>query len=149
MVVVNLYRFEEVAAKPDARLEELIENIDIGGPTMIRAAAKNYQDVAVVVSPADYAAVLDELRASGTLSRETQWRLARQAFRTTADYDAAISARLDAVGRRATLPHDLHIRAPKRWTCATARIRTSRPRFTARAVRHRRRCATARQGALV
>src|ERR1700723_2839825 len=61
MVVVNLYRFADVAAKADATLEELIENIDIGGPTMIRAAAKNYQDVAVVVSPDDYPAILEEL----------------------------------------------------------------------------------------
>ncbi len=62
MVVVNLYQFEKVAAKAGASLEELIENIDIGGPTLIRAAAKNYQDVAVVTSPADYGAVLEELR---------------------------------------------------------------------------------------
>src|ERR1700684_3381689 len=71
MVVVNLYRFEDIAAKADATLEELIENIDIGGPTMIRAAAKNYQDVAVVVSPHDYAPVLDELRTNGSLAPET------------------------------------------------------------------------------
>ena len=71
MVVVNLYRFEEAAAQPGARREELIENIDIGGPTMIRAAAKNYQDVAVVVSPADYAAI-----AGGT-ARERRRALAR------------------------------------------------------------------------
>src|SRR5580658_1952129 len=94
MVVVNLYRFEDVAAKADATMEELIENIDIGGPTMIRAAAKNYEDVAVEVSPDDYAPILEELRAHGTLSHETHWRLARKAFRLTADYDAAISARL-------------------------------------------------------
>ena len=74
MVVVNLYRFEEVAAKAGAHLEELIENIDIGGPTMLRAAAKNYQDVAVVVSPGDYAALIEEMRASGgSLSPETRW----------------------------------------------------------------------------
>jgi len=65
MVVVNLYRFEEVAARPDARLEELIENIDIGGPTMIREAAKNYQDVTVVVSPSDYTAIIEEMRSTG------------------------------------------------------------------------------------
>jgi phosphoribosylaminoimidazolecarboxamide formyltransferase/IMP cyclohydrolase len=94
MVVVNLYRFEDVAAKADARLEELIENIDIGGPTLIRAAAKNYQDVAVVVSPADYGAVIEEMKKDG-LSLETRWRLAKKAFRTTADYDAAIGARLE------------------------------------------------------
>ena len=63
MVVVNLYQFEKIAAEPDATVSELIENIDIGGPTMIRAAAKNYQDVAVVTSPADYAPLLNELRA--------------------------------------------------------------------------------------
>ena len=114
MVVVNLYRFEDVAAKPDARLEDLIENIDIGGPTMIRAAAKNYQDVAVVVSPADYGAIIEEMRASGGgLSLETRWRLAKKAFRTTADYDAAISARLEQVGSAGPLPCDLSLRAPK------------------------------------
>jgi len=114
MVVVNLYRFEEVAAKAGAALEELIENIDIGGPTMIRAAAKNYQDVAVVVSPADYDPILAELRA-GELSRDTKWSLAKKAFRTTADYDAAISARLDQEGAPAegSLPAELRVRAAK------------------------------------
>jgi len=109
MVVVNLYRFADVAAKADATLEELIENIDIGGPTMIRAAAKNYQDVAVVVSPQDYAAILEELRDGGTLSLETHWSLAKKAFRTTAEYDAAISARLEA----GTAAGELNIRVPK------------------------------------
>jgi phosphoribosylaminoimidazolecarboxamide formyltransferase/IMP cyclohydrolase len=114
MVVVNLYRFEEAAAKSGAPLEELIENIDIGGPTMIRSAAKNYQDVAVVVSPEDYNAVLEELRANGgALSKETKWRLAKKAFRTTADYDAAIAARLDQVDHPSLLPADLSLRAPK------------------------------------
>src|SRR6202035_1441652 len=94
MVVVKLYRFEDAAAKADATREELIENIDIGGPTMIRAAAKNYQDVAVVVSPCDYGAVLQEIRKGGEVSLETKWRLALKAFRTTADYDTAICARL-------------------------------------------------------
>jgi len=109
MVVVNLYRFEDIAAKADATLEELIENIDIGGPTMIRAAAKNYQDVAVVVSPCDYAPILEELRAHGALAHETHWRLARKAFRTTAEYDAAISSRLET----GSTPAGLNIRAPK------------------------------------
>jgi phosphoribosylaminoimidazolecarboxamide formyltransferase/IMP cyclohydrolase len=115
MVVVNLYRFEEVAAKAGAALDELIENIDIGGPTMIRAAAKNYQDVAVVVSPADYASILDEMRlSSGCLSVETKWALAKKAFRTTADYDAAITARLAQVGAdAAALPAELAVRAPR------------------------------------
>jgi len=113
-VVVNLYRFEEAAAKPDARLEDLIENIDIGGPTMIRAAAKNYQDVAVVVRPCDYPAILEEMRASGgELSLATKWRLAKTAFRTTADYDAAISARLERVDHDHGLPQDFTLRVPK------------------------------------
>src|SRR5258708_2762947 len=74
MVVVNLYAFEKVAANPDANVPELIENIDIGGPTMIRSAAKNYQDVAIVVSPSDYAELASELRSSaGSLSPLTHW----------------------------------------------------------------------------
>jgi phosphoribosylaminoimidazolecarboxamide formyltransferase/IMP cyclohydrolase len=112
--VVNLYRFEDVAAKAGARLEDLIENIDIGGPTMIRAAAKNYQDVAVVVSPADYGAVIEEMRNNGGgLSLETKWSFAKKAFRTTADYDAAIAARLEKVDSASPLPRDLSLRAPK------------------------------------
>src|SRR5579872_1797849 len=95
MVVVNLYAFETVAARADALRAELIENIDIGGPTMIRSAAKNYQDVAVVTSPDDYGPILEELRANhGELKPETTWRLAQKAFQTTAAYDRAISARL-------------------------------------------------------
>ena len=114
MVVVNLYRFEAVAAKAGAPLAELIENIDIGGPTMLRAAAKNYQDVAVVTAPEDYPSILEELRATGgELSLDTKWKLARKVFRTTADYDAAISARLEQVEAAGPLPHALAIRAPK------------------------------------
>src|SRR5437016_3771775 len=114
MVVVNLYRFEDIAAKAGARLEDLIENIDIGGPTMLRAAAKNYQDVAVVVSPEDYTPIVEELRSNGgELSLETKWRLAKKVFRATADYDAAISARLDRVDEASPLPASLSVRAPK------------------------------------
>jgi phosphoribosylaminoimidazolecarboxamide formyltransferase / IMP cyclohydrolase len=114
MAVINLYRFEEAAAKADARMEDLIENIDIGGPAMIRSAAKNHQDVAVVVSPSDYQPILEELRANhGSLSPQTHWRLAKKAFRTTADYDAAISARLEQVETPGPLPLDLNLRAPK------------------------------------
>ncbi|MGD0772433.1 MAG: bifunctional phosphoribosylaminoimidazolecarboxamide formyltransferase/IMP cyclohydrolase [Candidatus Solibacter sp.] len=124
MVVVNLYRFEEVAARAGAALAEIIENIDIGGPTMLRAAAKNYQDVAVVTAPEDYPAILEEMRArGGELSLDTKWRLAKKVFRTTADYDAAISARLESeVGQALSpansanagpLPCSLAIRAPK------------------------------------
>lgn len=94
LVVVNLYQFEKIAAKEDAPVEELIENIDIGGPTMIRAAAKNYQDVAVVVSPEDYPVVLHELRSGGGIPLGMKWDLAKKAFSTTAKYDRAITARL-------------------------------------------------------
>jgi phosphoribosylaminoimidazolecarboxamide formyltransferase/IMP cyclohydrolase len=115
MVVVNLYPFERVAARPGVTFDELIENIDIGGPTMIRAAAKNFQDVAVVVSPADYADILAEMgRTGGELSHDTKWNLARKAFRATADYDAAISARLDGLGAPAgALPETLRLAVPK------------------------------------
>src|SRR3984885_2753907 len=79
LVCVNLYEFEKIAAKKDAPLEELIENIDIGGPTMIRAAAKNWQDVAVVTAASDYAAIIAELRGSGgVLSSDTHWRVAKK-----------------------------------------------------------------------
>jgi phosphoribosylaminoimidazolecarboxamide formyltransferase/IMP cyclohydrolase len=118
LVCVNLYEFEKIAAKKDAPLEELIENIDIGGPTMIRAAAKNYQDVAVVTSPADYAAIVEELKSSGgSLSAETHWLLAKKAFAATAAYDHAVSRRLEQVGSPAkaaeSIPDALDIRAPK------------------------------------
>src|SRR6202161_2491054 len=93
MVVVNLYAFEKTAAKPNVHFDELIENIDIGGPSMIRSAAKNFHDVAVVTSPADYDAIADELsRSGGALSLETKWRLAQKAFATTAAYDSGIAS---------------------------------------------------------
>src|SRR5712675_3035579 len=99
MVVVNLYAFEKTAAKPGVHFEELIENIDIGGPSMIRSAAKNFQDVAVVTSPTDYDAIADEMaRSAGSLSSETKWRLAQKAFATTAAYDSAIASTLERVG---------------------------------------------------
>ncbi|MCL4783561.1 MAG: bifunctional phosphoribosylaminoimidazolecarboxamide formyltransferase/IMP cyclohydrolase [Bryobacterales bacterium] len=98
MVVVNLYAFEKAAAKEGISHEELIENIDIGGPTMIRAAAKNFQDVAVVTSAEDYAGIAEELRGNGgALSLSTHWELAKKAFARTAAYDAAISARISAI----------------------------------------------------
>ncbi len=98
MVVVNLYAFEKTAAKSGVAFEELIENIDIGGPSMIRSAAKNFHDVAVVTSPADYPAIADELtRSDGALSLETRWRLAQKAFATTAAYDSAIASTLEGI----------------------------------------------------
>jgi phosphoribosylaminoimidazolecarboxamide formyltransferase/IMP cyclohydrolase len=97
LVVVNLYPFEATVAKPGCTLEEAIENIDIGGPSMIRSAAKNHHDVGVLTDPADYGPVLDELRANeGELSAATRARLARRAFQTTARYDGAIADWLGA-----------------------------------------------------
>jgi phosphoribosylaminoimidazolecarboxamide formyltransferase/IMP cyclohydrolase len=104
MVVVNLYAFEKTAAKPGVAFEELIENIDIGGPSMIRSAAKNFNDVAVVTSPTDYSSITDELaRSGGALSLETKWRLAQKAFATTAAYDSAIASTLEKI------PADFHL----------------------------------------
>ena len=98
MVVVNLYAFEKTAALPDVAFRHLIENIDIGGPSMVRSAAKNFEDVAIVTRVADYHALVEELkRSDGALSRETRWRLAKQAFATTAAYDSAIASTLDRV----------------------------------------------------
>lgn len=98
MVVVNLYAFEKTAAKSGVHFDELIENIDIGGPSMIRSAAKNFQDVAVVTSPGDYDALAQEMEKSGgSLSEQTKWRLAQKAFATTAAYDSAIASTLERV----------------------------------------------------
>lgn len=98
MVVINLYQFEKTVAKQGTTLEEAIENIDIGGPTMIRAAAKNYPFVSVVVDPEDYVAILKELHETGGhISEETNFALAVKAFQVTARYDAAISNYLGLV----------------------------------------------------
>src|SRR3989449_6128888 len=98
MVVVNLYAFEKTAAKPGVHFEDLIENIDIGGPSMIRSAAKNFQDVAVVTSPEDYSGIAEEMAKSGAaLSSTTKWRVAQKAFATTAAYDSAIASTLERV----------------------------------------------------
>ncbi len=98
MVVVNLYAFEKTAQTPGVRFGQLIENIDIGGPSMVRSAAKNFRDVAIVTNVADYASLSEELRQNaGSLSLNTRWRLARQAFATTAAYDAAIASTLEMI----------------------------------------------------
>lgn len=91
MVVINLYPFKETIQKPGVTLEEAIENIDIGGPTMLRAAAKNYQDVAVIVDPADYDTVIRELEQNGDISSELKFRLCAKVFSHTAHYDALIT----------------------------------------------------------
>lgn len=92
MVVVNLYPFEATIARPNVTLEEAIENIDIGGPAMIRAAAKNYRYVAVVTDPSQYEDVIDELENNnGGISLETRFKLAKAVFRLTSHYDRMIS----------------------------------------------------------
>lgn len=91
VVCVNLYPFQQTIAKPDVSVEDAIENIDIGGPTMLRAAAKNHEYVTVVVDPADYGVVVEELQASGEVQKETRRRLAAKVFRHTASYDAMIA----------------------------------------------------------
>ncbi len=91
MVVVNLYPFEATVAKPSCTLEEAIENIDIGGPSMLRAAAKNYPYVTVIVDPADYKPILEEMKKTGgSVSKETNFRLAKKVYRLTSQYDQAI-----------------------------------------------------------
>src|SRR6202008_2806363 len=91
VVVVNLYPFEATAAKPDLTPEELIENIDIGGPTMVRSAAKNFESVAVVTDPGDYTGLLDEFLQRHDWSLATRLGLARKAFAMTARYDSLIA----------------------------------------------------------
>jgi phosphoribosylaminoimidazolecarboxamide formyltransferase / IMP cyclohydrolase len=95
MVVVNLYPFRQTVARDDVTVADAIENIDIGGPSMIRSAAKNFEDVVVVVDPSNYAAIADELDSSGSVSKATRFKLARQAFETTSQYDSAISGFLE------------------------------------------------------
>jgi phosphoribosylaminoimidazolecarboxamide formyltransferase/IMP cyclohydrolase len=94
LVVVNLYPFAATADKPGVRFDDLVEEIDVGGPSMVRAAAKNHASVAIVTSPSRYAAVLDELEASGSIGEGLRCALAVEAFRHTAAYDARISSEL-------------------------------------------------------
>lgn len=91
IVCVNLYPFEQTIAKPDCTFELAVENIDIGGPTMIRAAAKNHESVTVLVDPSDYTRVIEEIKATGAVSDATRLELAKKVFAHTARYDAAIS----------------------------------------------------------
>ena len=91
LVCVNLYPFQSTIAKPDVTVEDAIENIDIGGPTMLRSSAKNHEYVTVVVDAADYPTILAELKENGAVSKETNRRLAAKVFRHTAAYDAVIS----------------------------------------------------------
>jgi phosphoribosylaminoimidazolecarboxamide formyltransferase/IMP cyclohydrolase len=125
MVVVNLYAFEKTASQPGVAFGHLIENIDIGGPSMVRSAAKNFEDVAIVTRVADYAALTEELKANrGALTRATRWRLAKQAFALTSAYDAAIASTLEQIADAptpeapaafddASLPATLRINMPQ------------------------------------
>ena len=117
LVVVNLYPFQATIAKPGCTFEDAIENIDIGGPTMVRAAAKNHAHVAIVTDPADYAGIVAELEASGgSLSAQTRVTLAKKAFSHTAQYDGAISnylTSLAADGTRQPFPARLNLSLEK------------------------------------
>ena len=111
LVIVNLYPFEATIARPDCQLHEAIENIDIGGPAMIRSAAKNHESVGVVVDPDDYGSLLEELRLNeGWLGEATRLRLAIKAFRHTAAYDATISGYLSQIGGGEAFPDPLVLR---------------------------------------
>jgi len=107
LLVVNLYPFEATVAKPGCTLEDAIENIDIGGPAMVRSAAKNWKDVAVLTDASQYAPVLAELRANGTVSEKTRFALAVAAFNRISQYDGAISdylSRIEPDGSKALFP---------------------------------------------
>lgn len=104
MVVVNLYPFEETISKPDVTFEDAIENIDIGGPTMLRSAAKNFQDVAVVVNPSDYPALIKEMKEmNGEISYKSKLELAQKVFSHTSRYDALIAGYLDKVLKESSI----------------------------------------------
>ncbi len=98
MVVVNLYPFEETISKQDVTLEEAIENIDIGGPAMLRSSSKNFQDVVVIIDPSDYQSVLKEMKSmNGDVSYKTRLELAKKVFRHTSRYDSIIADYLEKI----------------------------------------------------
>lgn len=97
LIAVNLYAFEKTVADPNCTLDNAIENIDIGGPTMLRASAKNFHDVTVIVDPTDYPQVLKEIKETGNTTLKTRFRLAVKVFNLTAEYDTAISQWLNKV----------------------------------------------------
>jgi phosphoribosylaminoimidazolecarboxamide formyltransferase/IMP cyclohydrolase len=117
LLVVNLYPFQATVADPDCRFEDAVENIDIGGPAMLRAAAKNHAGVAVVVDPADYEKIIAELKAHGAVSDATRFELARKVFAHTAAYDGAIANylfALDEKKNRTEYPDMLNLQFGKR-----------------------------------
>ena len=106
LVCVNLYPFRETIAKPDVTMEDAVEHIDIGGPSMLRSAAKNWESVTVVCNPADYGTILSEIKADGNTTRETRLKLSAKAYTHTAEYDMAISTYMRA---QAGLPEKLFL----------------------------------------
>ena len=107
LLVVNLYPFEQTIAKADCSFDDAVENIDIGGPAMLRAAAKNHESVAVVVDPGDYGCIVEELKGTGAVSAATRLALAKKVFAHTARYDGAIAnylTSLDDRGQRGAFP---------------------------------------------
>lgn len=135
IVCVNLYPFEQTIARPDCTFELAIENIDIGGPTMIRAAAKNHESVAVIVDPTDYDRVLAEINEKGEVSADTRLALAKKVFAHTARYDGAITNYLTSLDenkeRTKAFPDVFNRQWIKAQDMRTAKIRTRRPPSTA------------------
>jgi AICAR transformylase/IMP cyclohydrolase PurH len=130
LVVVNLYPFSATAAKPGVTPDELIENIDIGGPSMVRSAAKNFQSVGVVTDPGDYSAIADELREKGELSLGTRLALVRKAFARTARYDGEIATELERLAADGMVAMNARSNGNRR--CGTAKIHTKPRRCTFR-----------------
>ncbi len=143
MVVVNLYPFEATVAKPDCSLEDAIENIDIGGPTMLRSAAKNHKDVAVVTDPTDYDRILSEMQTNnGQLAHATRFDLAIKTFEQTARYDGAISnyfGKMFSEDEADTFPRTYNTQYVKNNPCVTAKTRTNRRLSTPSATPAKRR----------
>ena len=139
LLVVNLYPFEATVAKAGCTLEDAIENIDIGGPAMVRSAAKNWKDVGVLTDASQYPLVLQELKTDGKLSDKTRFALSVAAFNRISNYDAAISDYLSSIqedGVAQPVPRRSPTAASSSCrTCATARTRTSRRRSTATCIR--------------
>jgi len=129
MVVVNLYAFEKTAAQPGVAFGHLIENIDIGGPSMVRSAAKNFEDVAIVTRVSDYDALVQEMKGANgaALGRETRWRLAKQAFATTSAYDSAIANTLDKIAEAPEPDQSLAQDAPAATPSLPSTLRINMP----------------------
>ena len=132
ILVVNLYPFEQTVAKEGCTLEEAIEQIDIGGPAMVRSGAKNWKDVAVLTDPSQYASFLEEFAKSSKVSKETKFKLAQAAFNRISQYDGAISQYLSAQSLNAEpalFPEQWNAQFVKLQDSAMVKIRTNRAPF--------------------